>query len=147
VPVGLGVACVVEQIGGAARQAERERDREGRGDRVEVERLAGEREPREHEGVLDPLLRPHRLEDQKRGGLAARARIGRANALGFALGLALGGVVVEQHQLGGCLVGGAVTAGHRWALVVSAPSCNKRNAGKERTARSPRRGSIYSAAT
>ncbi len=73
----LDVVGVVDQVAGRRDRAEGE-EGDGRGeDRVDLVELAGEQEAREHEQVLDPLLRAHgddRGLDRPAPGLLGPAR-------------------------------------------------------------------------
>ncbi len=72
--VELGVVGVVDQVAGRGDGAEGEEGDRGAEDRLRVVELAREQEAGEDEEVLDPLLRPHRL-DGSPNRAAARLRM------------------------------------------------------------------------
>jgi hypothetical protein len=84
VPVELRVDDIVDEIGGAARQAKTHEHHRGRGRTLWVEHLSREDQAGENEGVLDPLPRAHPAHDQRRAAGAQHAgldiHLGRGTA-------------------------------------------------------------------
>ena len=66
--VGLDVAHVVDQVGRARHQAERDEGDEGRDQHVGLEQGPGGERRGEDEDVLQPLARTHRGDERGRGG-------------------------------------------------------------------------------